>query len=129
MPRNPSDLAKKLSAVISDKAVTEAEKLNASRRLGELLAKHPDILNQGTKGKDRPKTQQKPPKAPKPPKPTGFHDTQVRTADDLAAAIGISTKDLRRAVRVAGKAGQHLGMNGVRLGAAAILDLLDEWER
>lgn len=129
MPTSPADMAKKLSAVITDKAATEAEKQNATRRLGELLAKHPEVLAQAN-AKAKPGSGTRRQQTPKKPKdtPTGQKRQRV-AATNAAKAMSADIKALKRAARVIGKAAGHLGQRKTQMGVAAFIDLLDEWEK
>lgn len=124
VPSSPASILRKALAIAADPAAPAGERDSASRRVAEILAKHPSLaaeLHRGSEPKPAaPKSQPAPTK-----QASGKRKANPAPPPDLVAGI----KHLRRGLRVIAKGAAYVGKPKVQAGALGLLDLLDEWDR
>lgn len=128
MPASLADRARKLARLAADPAATEGERANAGAKLAALLKAHPELLSDvGASAPPPPR----PPPRPKGSRPKKGRRKAPQTPEDAFAEVvrGLDLGDVKRAVRVAGRAAGYAGLRKAQAGAAVVLDLLNEWTK
>ena len=134
----PATILRKALAIAADPRAPAGERDSASRRVAEILAKHPELAAELHRGGEAPRPGLAA-KVPRPPPGKGRarKGKQAAPASDGAAAAEavrevvekMDARSVRKVTRVVGKAAGMLGLKRVQTGAAGIIGLLDEWER